>query len=58
MPAPHELIFPGTSATAFGPDFVLQCVVMDKAPADKACIDFAAAWCINTLIISYYKSFL
>lgn len=37
---------------------LLQCVVMNQAQADKACINFAAVWCINTLIINYYKSFL
>lgn len=37
---------------------LLQCVAMNQAQADKARINFAAVWCINTLIINYYKSFL
>lgn len=30
----------------------------ESSPADTACINFAAVWCINTVIINYYKSFL
>lgn len=37
---------------------LLRCIAMNQVQADKAIVNFTAAWCINALIINRYKSFL
>jgi len=57
--SPHEVFIPGHRSLLSGlVGLLLRCVAVNPARADKACINFAAVWCINTLNINYCKCFL